>query len=474
MKYRGKHYSSNFGHFAATRPLNTVLTGESRHFWYTLIPSRYNANKIKKPTQEPEIMRKPHSLLQAIGPGILMAGAAIGGSHLISSTQAGARFGWALLGLLLLVNLFKYPFFLYSQRYTAATGETLLHGFLRLGKPYLVAFFGLNLINSFLNIAGVAMITASLAMNLGISGLGIPLAELTLLVIALCALIIIIGHYHLLDRIAKIVMVLLAVTTLTAVIIAWANPIEQVVGFTSESPWNLTALGFVVLFMGWMPAPIDVAAWSSLWMKAREKDTRHRATMGEAMVDFHIGYLATVILAVVFLALGALVIHGSGQEYSMASAAFASQFLNLYTEMIGSWAYWIVAIAAFSAMFSTTLTCVDGYPRSLATCNVLLAGRDNEQAFKRMHIVWIITNTLISYLLIKFLLTNLGKMLEVAMVISFLTSPGFAWIYYRAISAPWVPAEYRPGLLLRILSWSGIAFFIGFSLLFLWWFVFYK
>jgi Mn2+/Fe2+ NRAMP family transporter len=419
-------------------------------------------------------MHKPNPLLQAIGPGILMAGAAIGGSHLVSSTQAGARYGWALLGLLLLANLFKYPFFLYSQRYTAATGETLLHGFLRLGKPYLAAFFALNLVNTFLNIAGVAMITASLAMNFGIGGWGIPLAELTLAMIVICALIIIVGHYHLLDHIAKVVMVALAVSTLAAVLIAWANPIEQAVGFSAESPWNLASLGFVILFMGWMPAPIDVAAWPSLWMKAREKDTGHHATMREAMIDFHLGYLATVILAVVFLALGALVIHGSGQEYSMASAAFASQFLHMYTEMIGPWAYWIVAIAAFSAMFSTTLTCVDGYPRSLATCSVLLAGRDNESAFKRMHIVWIAVSTVVAYLLIKFLLTNLGKMLEVAMVISFLTSPVFAWIYYRAISAPWVPMEYRPGPVLKILSWGGIAFFIGFSLLFLWWFVFYK
>ena len=31
------------------------------------------------------------------GPGILMATAAIGGSHLISSTQAGALYGWQLV-----------------------------------------------------------------------------------------------------------------------------------------------------------------------------------------------------------------------------------------------------------------------------------------------------------------------------------------------------------------------------------------
>lgn len=49
--------------------------------------------------------------MQALGPGILMATAAIGGSHLVASTQAGALFGWQLLWLILLVNILKYPFF---------------------------------------------------------------------------------------------------------------------------------------------------------------------------------------------------------------------------------------------------------------------------------------------------------------------------------------------------------------------------
>ncbi|MEE2029222.1 hypothetical protein DIKCMJMK_03105 [Shewanella oneidensis] len=32
--------------------------------------------------------------IQAMGPGVLMAAAAIEASHLVSSTRAGAEFGW--------------------------------------------------------------------------------------------------------------------------------------------------------------------------------------------------------------------------------------------------------------------------------------------------------------------------------------------------------------------------------------------
>lgn len=414
------------------------------------------------------------SLLQAIGPGLLLAGAAIGGSHLVSSTQAGARYGWALLGLVLLVNLFKYPFFLYAQRYTAATGESLLHGFRRMGMPYLAAFFALSLVTAFLNIAGVAMITASLSLNLGLGILGLPLAELTLLMAAICAAIILIGRYSVLDHLTKVVIAVLAVSTLAAVFLAWLHPLTPVAGFTESSPWNLASLGFIILLMGWMPAPIDISIWSSLWMRAREEQTGHKARMNEVMVDFHLGYLASVVLAVVFLALGALLIHGSGREFSMASASFTTQLIQVYTDAIGPWSHWIITVAAFTAMFSTTLTCMDGWPRSLATCLVLFRGPESPRLFRRAQVGWILLSVLLAYLIIKFFLQNLGQMLEVAMVISFLTSPVFAYINYRAITAPWVPEQYRPGPWLRALSWAGMAFFIGFTLVFLWWFQFQK
>ena len=45
---------------------------------------------------------------QKLGPGLLFAGAAIGVSHLVQSTRAGADFGWGLLWAIILVNLFKY------------------------------------------------------------------------------------------------------------------------------------------------------------------------------------------------------------------------------------------------------------------------------------------------------------------------------------------------------------------------------
>ena len=74
------------------------------------------------------------SKIKAMGPGILMASAAVGGSHIVSSTQAGGMYGWALLGLVILANLFKYPFSV-LVRNTQQTPEKLwLKGMLKKGS----------------------------------------------------------------------------------------------------------------------------------------------------------------------------------------------------------------------------------------------------------------------------------------------------------------------------------------------------
>lgn len=47
-------------------------------------------------TQQVEAVSSWGSKFKAMGPGILMASAAVGGSHIAMSTQAGAIYGWQL------------------------------------------------------------------------------------------------------------------------------------------------------------------------------------------------------------------------------------------------------------------------------------------------------------------------------------------------------------------------------------------
>ena len=81
------------------------------------------------------------SKMKALGPGILLASAAVGGSHIVSSTQAGAIYGWKLALLIVLINVLKYPFFRFGSQYTMENNESLIEGYYKKGKAWLIIFF---------------------------------------------------------------------------------------------------------------------------------------------------------------------------------------------------------------------------------------------------------------------------------------------------------------------------------------------
>lgn len=404
-----------------------------------------------------------HNLLKSIGPGILMAGAAIGGSHLLVSTTAGARYGFSLLWIVLLINLLKYPFFEYGQRYTAAAGETVLDGYRRLGRWELPAFFLLNLLTAIANIAGVSLIAGVLAPEL--FGTASHPMLWTSGVVVICVLLILLGHYKWLDRIMKIQISLLAVAT----VVALAAAIRYAGGVTlSEAPppvWNREGILFLIALMGWMPAPIELSAWSSLWMQERRKETGHAATVNEARIDFQTGYFSTAFLAVVFLSLGALVMFDSG-ETLQGGAKFAKQFIELYTRALGGWIRPVVAFAAFITMFSTSVTCLDGYPRALTASLQRLVPKWKDK-FSLIFSVTVVVTGALSMGVVGLCQNSLKAMLNIAMILAFLAAPVFAVINFRIITAPFMPAEHRPKTFMRILSWAGILFLSGFSIVFI-------
>lgn len=398
------------------------------------------------------------SLLKAIGPGLLVACAAIGGSHLVWSTRAGAEFGWQLLGLLLLANLFKYPFFRYGQAYTAATGESLLAGYQRKGDLFVYIFLAINILTGVINIAGVSMLSAALAAGFGITAVSLP--QLTVLLMIGCALFILLGHYRLLDGMAKVVVVVLTLSTIVALLLALGEgPVRQP-DFEQPSPWTWASFGFLIMLMGWMPAPLDLSAWSSLWMFSRRQQTGHTATLRETLIDFHLGYFMAVFMAVVFLALGALVMYGSGEHFSESGITFSKQLIELYSRNIGDWSYGLILFAAFVTMLSTSLTCVDGYPRALAACTTLLAPR-LLPAFTRVHQAWMLIAVVGASVIVLGYVHNLLQLLGFAAIVSFVTSPILAVINFVVMRGDNVPVEHRPGPVLTVLSWAGILFFFG-------------
>jgi Mn2+/Fe2+ NRAMP family transporter len=386
--------------------------------------------------------------ISKLGPGLLFAGAAIGVSHLVQSTRAGADFGFGLIWALILVNLFKYPFFQYGPRYAIATGESLLDGYYKIGKFFLITYFILNILTMFTIQTAVTIVTAGLASSL--FGFTDNMVIWSLIITVSCYLILLVGKYNLLDRMIKIIILILAISTIFSTGVASLNTIET---YTFEQVFPTGAgLVFLVAFMGWMPAPLDISIWHSIW--AIEKTKTQKITKKDSLFDFNVGYIATVFLGICFVSLGTLVMYNSGISFSSSGSVFAGQFIELYTSNLGDNLYLIISICAFTTMLSTTITTLDASPRTMSRATQLLTKNSN----KNYYFHWISILAIGTMLIFYFLLSEMGALVEIATVLSFITAPFYAILNYKLVTSKNMPDQHKPSKSLRILSIAGILF----------------
>ena len=405
----------------------------------------------------------------ALGPGLLFAGAAVGVSHLVQSTRAGAVYGLSLAIFVVLANLLKYPAFSFAPRYAAATGTSLLEAYRRQGRWALWLYAAVTVGTMFAVQAAVTLVTAGLAEALFGGALG-PLGYAAAIT-GFAALTAAVGGFAALDRAMKVIMAALTLSTLAATAMAlprvdWSGPWLPSGGFGPEDVF------FVVALCGWMPTALDIGVWHSLWTLARRQQTGHAPSVREVMLDFDVGYVGTAILALCFLVLGAGVMHGSGAALAASPGGFANQVIALYTESLGAWSRPVIATAAFGVMLSTVLTVVDGFPRALARLVERFRGEEapgeGAARSRRAYPIALATVSLGSLALLGGFQGGLKALVDLATTLSFLTAPVFAVLNHLAMRSPWMPAAARPGRGLMALSAAGIAAQAAFAIYYVW------
>jgi Mn2+/Fe2+ NRAMP family transporter len=430
-----------------------------------MLRSAHYGHRREKKREKNNMMDKTQRInrWRALGPGLIMASAAVGASHLVASTQSGALFGWQLLWLIVLVNILKYPFFRFGVQYTLSRNESLIEGYQRKGRGWLVAFTVLNLIAAVVNTAGVLLLTASL-LQYFVPG-NPSLTVLCVLLLAICLTILLAGHYRLLDGLSRLLMLTLTICTFIALFIAWRNGPMAPADFVSPSPWQLSMLAFIVATMGWMPVPIELSAINSLWLRSKQKLTPVSASDG--LFDFNLGYAVAVVLAVAFVSLGALLQHGTEQPIAMAGAAFAQQLVAMYASTIGEWARLFIAFIAFMCMFGTTLAVLDGYARTLNQSFHLLRNQEGSPKPRSLSL-WTLVQAASGMAIILFFQTALSPMLTFAMTLAFLTTPFFAWLNFSLVRGMGISKG------MNVLAWVGMVYLSAFSLLYLLWYLLWR
>lgn len=403
-------------------------------------------------------------VLKALGPGILYAGAAIGASHLVQSTRAGANYGFGIIWAVILINFFKYPFFEFGYRYTAATGKNMLEGYRQLGKWAITTYFILNFFTAMINFTAVLIVSTGLAVFF--FNIHISMFLMCLILLGAILLMMFIGHYAVLDASMKVIIIVLSIATIIAFVISVNRGMQVGENFIPPDLWDATGIAFLIALMGWMPTPIEASVWPSLWALEREKQTKYKPNYNELLFDFHVGYVGSAVMSLFFLGLGALVLYGTGIEFSTSSVTFSGQLVSVYAQTFGNWSIPVISGIALLTMFSTTLTVIDGYPRTLKASIVEISPTMKKHSSK-LYWLWVLFLSVVSIIIIGVFTSSMKILLDFATVISFLAAPFFAYINFKVVKSDFFPEKYRPKKWLTVLSWMGLIFLVGFSIIYI-------
>lgn len=400
-------------------------------------------------------MNKLKNISKQLGPGLLYAGAAVGVSHLVQSTRAGAEFGFELVWVIVLAHIVKYPFFLMGPKYADVTGKSILTGYQKQGQWALWLFALLTLSTMFAVIAAIAVVTGGLAEFIFDLGWSAQVWSVALLVGSMVMLLF--SGYSILDKLMKWVVALLSVATVVTFSLGWVEFSPNTGAREAFDFQNKINVFFLIAFFGWMPAPMDISIWHSVWRLEKLKQ-KGQGQLGN--LDFHLGYFGTAVLAFLFLGLGACTLYGSGEAIQAGGVAFSAQLIGVYTSLIGEWTLPIIAIAALVTMFSTTITCLDAFPRSLAVSTELMHTKSLQKLdYKK----WLFALTLGAVLILLLVLENMRQLVDFATTISFLTTPFLAALNYRSFLKLQKEEGYQFPKWLNLLSILGLLFLIGFA-----------
>ena len=151
---------------------------------------------------------------------------------------------------------------------------------------------------------------------------------------------------------------------------------------------------------------------------------------------------------------------GTGERFSPLGGVFAGQLINMYTASLGDWATLLIGVAAFTTMFSTTLTTLDASPRAItATTDILGIG------FKaRGYQLWLLILILGTCGILFFLISEMGALVKIATILSFLTAPFYAICNYLSFRDKSIAKEHRLSKGMHLFCLVSICALVGFSI----------
>lgn len=401
-----------------------------------------------------------------LGPGLIWAMVAIGQTHIILATYSGARFGFSLLWVVVLAHIFTYPVFEYGPRYAVATGESLIDAYMRVPKigGAIKVFFGILLVSiPFLIVASLLSVVSSILYAVWPT---VSYNFWCVVITVFTGALLFVGRYKGLEVICMAMSGVLLVATTLAFCLKLPEP--GAVSFGALVP--AIPVGSLVTLVALIRMPTDPATsiMHSLWaVKKRDEWIQGeglQAGLKKSLLDLRVGIVFSLIIAVIFVSLGALVLHPRGVD--LEGVDLAIKLSRIYTETVGAWTFPLFIGVAFIAIWGSYYANVDGVPRMVDQLWSAMRGKEQSSEFSALRIGYAAT------IMVGGLILATAAQRPVFLVLIAVSAGLIAYplIYILNIYAVTrlVDAEFRPSRLNLAVAYLGVAYsIVGVTLLLL-------
>ncbi len=461
----------------------------------------------------------PGSILWRFGPGVILMMTGIGTSHLVTAPTAGGRFGYALLWCVPIAYVFKYYGFEMAFRFTNATGKSLIEAYSTAWRKWPLWYVLVTtVIQCAVGQAGRLIAAAAVLYYIftEMAGWPVSLSAYGLFLGVVSVAIVLRGRYLAVEWAAKLLALVLFVSTFVVYFVRPASPSALRSMFVPEAPpgsWLIIAA-----FLGLLPTGMDVSLQASEWGKAKRAgmsrirarleaeglasrfdpfspqrqdlsvDTRRlpehaveycRRWFTIGLWDFRIGHVVSFLLACVFLVLAAVWLYPSPVE----GRAVMGEIAGIFTLSVGPWMMIVFMLGAFAATFSTAFNYFDGWPRIVGACSrnlfrstSRLEGIVPEELTsehrRRWYSEYNIYRATMLFSLVSAVAIIAGferpvLLVLVASALAFFIAPVifFLNLYYCLTVIPKHDRNFYPSVFARVFGWGSLVVFTGLTVI---------
>ena len=418
---------------------------------------------------------KYDNLVKHLGPGLLLASTAIGASHLVLSTRAGAHHGLIFFGIVIFVMVIKYPFYSYAPKYTALTGKSLITAYAEQGQWALLLFFLIIGLQMFFMVSALGAVCMGLLMVI----LKLPFQPSIVLIsfMSITALILILGKYRFLKKTILFISILLLLTiVLILFFVLLEGPVHRIDTVAIDSFTKGSGLILLISLLGWMPSGMEATAMHSIWIQKNEEEQSNTIERKEKyhlyVFDFKLGYVLTGILALVFVLIGTYTLFGSGKTIDGNTVAFTEKLVLVFTQYLGEWSFAFIGFIALGAMYGTLVSLWDALARCFLECIVVYKEQnkmlvDRNAFLNNWYRILIPILGLGGGFIFILFKDSVIKILEFITITSFVLSPILGFLNWRAMQSKSIPETFRTSKRENIFAFTALLCLLAIGIFYL-------